>query len=117
QVFVGPAANGFDLRYPQSLVEVTNLIPSTAITSSGQTVAVDLSQLNLPQLNPGAGVIQSAHTLHVRARAVFSGNAAPAEGTQFVFRTSTTAGLPGMGVTTSDSSQIVTASAAGGNGS
>jgi len=116
QVFVGPAGSGFDLHYPQSLADVTGLIPATAIVSSGQTVTVDLSQMNLPQLNPSAGVIPSANTIYIRARAIFSGTSVPAPGTQYSFRTSATASLPGIGVTTSDSYEIVTASSACVNG-
>jgi hypothetical protein len=116
QVFAGPAGSGFDLHYPQSLVDVTNLIPATAIAGSGQTVTVDLSQLNVAQLNAVAGVLPSGHTIYVRARAIFTGTAVPAQGTQFAFLSSTTAGLPGIGAITSDSNQIVTASTACVNG-
>jgi hypothetical protein len=114
QVFIGPAGNGFDLHYPQSLTEVTALIPATAIVVSGQTVIVDLSQLSLPQLGPG--VIPSGDTIYVRARAVFSDTAVPANGTQYTFHTSTTASVPGVGITTGDSYQVVAASSACVNG-
>lgn len=102
-VFVGPSASGFDLHYPQTLAEVTSLIPKPSI--SGQTVTVNLSSLNL---GFGAGVIPSSDTIYVRAHAVFSGSPAPAEGTQFVFSTTATTTSPAL---TNNASQTVTASA------
>jgi len=110
-VFVGPAASGFDLHNPQTLAEVTGLISKPKI--SGQTVTIDLSTLNLGQ---GVGVLPSSDTIYVRAHAVFSGGSVPADGTQYVFTTSTTSTLPGLGSTTNTSSAIVTASSACVNG-
>jgi hypothetical protein len=104
-VFVGPAASGFDFHYPVTLAEVTSLIPKPVVL--GQTVTVDLSGLNLGQ---GAGVIPSSDTIYVRAHSVFSGSSLPADGTQYVFLTSTTSNLEGIGgSTTNSSSQTLTA--------
>jgi hypothetical protein len=56
-------------------------------------------------------------TIYVRAHAVFSGSTVPADGTTYIFSTSTTSLLPGIGSTTNGSSSVLTASAAcvGGN--
>jgi hypothetical protein len=110
-VFVGPAASGFDYHNPSTFQEVTSLIPKPS--ASGQTVTVDLSNLNL---NQGPGVIPSSDTIYVRAHAVFSGSAPAADGTPYVFTTSTGSTLPGIGSTTNSSSQTVTASSACVNG-
>jgi hypothetical protein len=103
-VFTGPAASGFDFHYPSTLPEVTNLIPKPV--PSGQTVTVDLSTLNLGN---GPGVIPSSNTIYVRAHAVFSGSSVPADGTTYLFTTSTTSILPGPGSVTVSSTGMLTA--------
>jgi hypothetical protein len=100
-VFVFDAANGFDYHYPQPNTEVT--LPKAAFTKSGQTVTIDLSSL---------GDIPSSDTIYVRAHAVFTGGAVPADGTQYIFTTSTTSDLPGIGSTTNTSTWTVTKSQA-----
>jgi hypothetical protein len=47
---------------------------------------------------------------------VFNGGSAPADGTQYVFTTSTTSTLPGIGSTTNSSTGTLTASSACVNG-
>jgi hypothetical protein len=101
-VFIGPAAKGFDLHYPDTLTEV--IVPKTAFINPGgdlQTVVVDLSQVALPDPNqPGAmlpkGVVPANNTIYVRAHARFSGLSLPGDGTKYTFSTSTSAVLPGM---------------------
>lgn len=85
-VFVGPAAGGFDYHYPGALAEVTALIPKPVV--SGNTVTVNLSALNI---GLGAGLIPASDTIYVRAHAKLSSiQIIPADGTEYVFRTSTT---------------------------
>jgi hypothetical protein len=108
-VFVGPAVSGFDWHNPQTLTEVTARIPKAAIAVSGQTVTVDLSQLDL---GGGPGVIPSSDTIYVRVHAAYSSGALPIEGTAYMFSTSTTATLPGIGTATNASFTGVTAAAA-----
>lgn len=111
-VFIGPAASGFDFHYPQTLSEVTSLIPNPVI--SGQSVTVDLSNLDL---GLGAGVIPASDTIYVRAHSVFSGTSAPGDNTQYVFTTSATSKLAGdTEPTIASSSQTVTALSACVNG-
>jgi hypothetical protein len=112
-IFTGPAATGFDMHYPQTLKEVTSLIPKTAITLSGQTLTVDLSPLDL---GLGAGVIPSTYTIYVRARAAFTGFNVPADNATYTFGSSTTAELPSIGKMTNESFQVITAMQACVNG-
>jgi hypothetical protein len=96
------------------LAEVTSLISTPTV--SGQTVTVDLGSLNLGLPDAAAGVIPSGYTIYVRAHAVFSGGLVPDNGTQYVFTTSTTANLSGIGLAKSSSFQRITASSACVNG-
>jgi hypothetical protein len=107
--FVPAGTNGFDYHYPGPELAV----PKPVV--SGQSVTVDLSSVDV---GSGPGVIPSNATIYVRAHAVFSASPAPADGTLYVFTTSTTANLAGIGVTTNASSQTITASSAciAGNG-
>ena len=110
-VFVGPDAGGFDFHNPTTLAEVTGLIPKPKAV--GSVVTVDLSNLNFGQ---GPGVIPSNDTIYVRAHAVFSGGSVPADGTPYVFTTSTTSTLPGIGSTTNSTTGTLTKSSACVNG-
>jgi hypothetical protein len=94
-VFIFPAATGFDFHYPGAETS----LPKAALVKSGQTLTVDLSSV---------GAIPSSDTIYVRAHAVFSDTTVPADGTQYVFGTSTTSQLPGIGVNTNSSTQTVT---------
>ncbi len=101
-VFIVDAANGFDYHYPGPEIA----LPKSAITGAAtQTLTVDLSSVNLGQ---GAGVIPSNDTVYVRAHAVFTGTTVPIDGTQYVFATSTSASLTGIGATAASSTQTVT---------
>lgn len=114
-VFIGPAASGFDYHYPQTLAEVTGLLPKSAIVVSGQTATVDLSALTLDPAQ-GPGVIPASDTIYVRAHAAYSDGVVPADGNPFIFTTTTTSTLPGIGVSTASDSRTVTASSACVNG-
>jgi hypothetical protein len=98
------------MHYPQTLKEVTSLIPKTAITVLDQTVTVDLSTLDLG-LGLGAGVIPSTYTIYVRAHAIYDSNVynVPADNSLYTFGTRATAELPGIGPIANESSQIITA--------
>jgi hypothetical protein len=109
RVFVGPAANGFDLRDPQTLTDLTPRLPKTAVTFSGQTVTVDFSQIDI---GFGLGVLPSNYTIYIRTHTAYSSEVLPADGTPYVFTTSTTAALPGIGMVTNASSKTITASSA-----
>jgi hypothetical protein len=117
-VFLGESDPGFDLHYPDTMKEVTGLLAKPDLAPSGQMVTVDLSKLDLskaglgPTPSLGAGIIPASYTIYVRARATFTNlnnnNVVPADNTAYIFNTKVTAGLPGIGEVSSESSQTVT---------
>jgi hypothetical protein len=98
-VFIGPPCAApsncaFDLHSGAPLTEVTAAVLKK-ISVSGQTVTVDLSGLDVGQ---GPGVIPSDYAIYVRAHAMLAATvtAVPPTGTEYIFRTEATAGLPGI---------------------
>jgi hypothetical protein len=115
-IFIGPSATGFDYHYPQTLAEVTSLLPKAAISVTGdatigQTVKVDLSMLDLSG-DKTAPAIPSSDTIYVRVHAIYAPAtiALPPDGATYPFSTSTSSVLPGgIGMQTNSSTQTITA--------
>lgn len=106
---IAAGSGGFDYHYPGPEL----VLPKSKISINGQTLTVDLSGVDF---GLGVGVIPSADSIYVRAHAVFTGSTVPADGTQYVFQTGSSANLGGNSILTASSQQVVTASQACVNG-